>query len=50
MSDDIPLKMGVTVAEMARMVGLSRARFYQLAEGGRVPAAVDGPGQKSSIL
>ena len=25
-----PLKAAVTVAEMARMVGLSRARFYQL--------------------
>jgi hypothetical protein len=27
---DVPTKTVVTVAEMARMVGLSRARFYQL--------------------
>jgi hypothetical protein len=37
MSDDIPLKMAVTVAEMARMVGLSRARFYQLQKAGVFP-------------
>ena len=30
MSDDLLPKQVVTVAEMARMVGLSRARFYQL--------------------
>lgn len=38
MSDDTPLKMAVTVAEMARMVGLSRARFYQLMKAGVFPA------------
>jgi len=27
---DVGLKVAVTVAEMARMIGLSRARFYQL--------------------
>jgi hypothetical protein len=37
MSDDIALKMAVTVAEMARMVGLSRARFYQLQKQGVFP-------------
>jgi len=36
MSDD--LKAAVTVAEMARMVGLSRARFYQLQKSGVFPA------------
>jgi hypothetical protein len=30
MTDQIVLKAAVSVAEMARMVGLSRARFYQL--------------------
>lgn len=30
-------KAAVTVAEMARMVGLSRARFYQLQKGGVFP-------------
>jgi len=38
MNDDIPLKMAVTVADMARMVGLSRARFYQLMKAGVFPA------------
>lgn len=37
MNDSIPLKMAVTVAEMARMVGLSRARFYQLMKQGVFP-------------
>jgi predicted DNA-binding transcriptional regulator AlpA len=37
MNDSIPLKMAVTVAEMARMVGLSRARFYQLMKEGVFP-------------
>lgn len=32
-----PLKAGVTVSEMARMVGLSRARFYQLQKAGIFP-------------
>jgi hypothetical protein len=31
-------KVAVTVAEMARMVGLSRARFYQLIQAGVFPA------------
>lgn len=30
MSDQNETKAGVTIAEMARMVGLSRSRFYQL--------------------
>ena len=38
MSDQIQTKVAVTVAEMARMVGLSRARFYQLVEAGVFPA------------
>jgi len=37
MSDEL-LKAAVTVAEMARMVGLSRARFYQLQKAGVFPA------------
>jgi len=37
MNEDIPLKVAVTVAEMARMVGLSRARFYQLQKAGVFP-------------
>jgi len=37
MSAEFPLKMAVTVAEMARMVGLSRARFYQLQKAGIFP-------------
>lgn len=32
-----PTKAVVTVAEMARMVGLSRARFYQLVAAGTFP-------------
>lgn len=32
-----PTKVAVSVAEMARMVGLSRARFYQLIESGVFP-------------
>lgn len=31
-------KSAVSVTEMARMVGLSRARFYQLQEAGKFPA------------
>jgi len=38
MNDAIPLKVAVTVAEMARMVGLSRARFYQLMKQGVFPS------------
>lgn len=37
---DVPLKAAVTVAEMARMVGLSRARFYQLVHDGIFPVPV----------
>ncbi len=33
-------KQAVSVAEMARMVGLSRARFYQLVVGGTFPSPV----------
>src|SRR2546421_635077 len=36
MSDE--LRAVVTVSEMARMVGLSRARFYQLQKAGVFPA------------
>lgn len=38
MSDE--LKAVVTVAEMARMVGLSRARFYQLQKAGVFPPPI----------
>src|SRR3979409_798106 len=34
------MKAVVTVSEMARMVGLSRARFYQLQKAGVFPAPV----------
>jgi hypothetical protein len=37
MSGEISTKAVVTVAEMARMVGLSRARFYQLVAAGTFP-------------
>lgn len=37
MSVPIQTKAVVTVAEMARMVGLSRARFYQLVAAGTFP-------------
>jgi hypothetical protein len=37
MSVEIQTKAAVTVAEMARMVGLSRARFYQLQKAGVFP-------------
>jgi plasmid maintenance system antidote protein VapI len=37
MSDEIVSKMAVSVTEMARMVGLSRARFYQLVRAGTFP-------------
>ena len=39
MSGEIVLKSAVSVTEMARMVGLSRARFYQLVKRGTFPAA-----------
>lgn len=46
MSADIPLKMAVTVSEMARMVGLSRARFYQLQKAGIFPSPQVNPSTK----
>lgn len=39
MSEHIVTKSAVSVTEMARMVGLSRARFYQLVKKGTFPAA-----------
>jgi len=36
----VPTKAAVTVSEMARMVGLSRARFYELVEAGVFPTPV----------
>jgi hypothetical protein len=39
MSGDIVTKSVVSVTEMARMVGLSRARFYQLVKRGTFPPA-----------
>ena len=39
MSVEIVTKAVVSVTEMARMVGLSRARFYQLVKRGTFPAA-----------
>jgi hypothetical protein len=38
MNGDIVTKSAVSVTEMARMVGLSRARFYQLVKAGTFPA------------
>ena len=46
MSGDIPLKAAVTVAEMARMCGLSRARFYQLQKAGVFPVPQVNPSTK----
>ena len=37
MSGDLVTKAVVSVSEMARMVGLSRARFYQLVRAGSFP-------------
>lgn len=39
-ANNVQTKVAVTVAEMARMVGLSRARFYQLQESGVFPLPV----------
>ncbi|MGE3406441.1 MAG: helix-turn-helix transcriptional regulator [Pirellulales bacterium] len=39
MSENIVTKSAVSVTEMARMVGLSRARFYQLVKKGTFPSA-----------
>ena len=38
MTGDIVTKTAVSVTEMAKMVGLSRARFYQLVKAGTFPA------------
>lgn len=38
MNDNIVTKMAMSVSEMARAVGLSRARFYQLIRRGTFPA------------
>lgn len=46
MSDGILLKVAVTVSEMARMVGLSRARFYQLMKAGVFPPPQVNPSTK----
>lgn len=43
MSVDIVTKSAVSVTEMARMVGLSRARFYQLVRKGTFPNASQDP-------
>ena len=43
MTGDIVTKAAVSVTEMARMVGLSRARFYQLVRKGTFPAADQDP-------
>lgn len=40
MREQIQTKAVVTVSQMARMVGLSRARFYQLVEAGVFPSPV----------
>jgi hypothetical protein len=39
MAENIVTKAAVSVTEMARMVGLSRARFYQLVRKGTFPPA-----------
>ncbi len=44
MSDDIVSKLAVSVSEMAKAVGLSRARFYQLIRSGTFPAPDREPG------
>jgi len=38
MSDEFVTKSVVSVSDMARMVGLSRARFYQLVKAGTFPS------------
>ena len=43
MSVQIHTKVAVTVAAMARMVGLSRARFYQLMKAGAFPSPLKKP-------
>lgn len=43
MSGELVAKSAVSVTDMARMVGLSRARFYQLAKKGVFPTADQEP-------
>jgi hypothetical protein len=43
MTVGIPLKTAVSVSEMAKMVGLSRARFYQLLDAGVFPTPLRNP-------
>jgi hypothetical protein len=43
MNDNIVTKSAVSVTEMARMVGLSRARFYQLVRRGTFPQPDEDP-------
>ncbi len=43
MAVDVVTKLVVSVTEMARMVGLSRARFYQLVRSGTFPVADHDP-------
>lgn len=43
MAGEVVTKSAVSVTEMARMVGLSRARFYQLVRSGTFPAADHDP-------
>lgn len=38
MASDAEIKKAVSITEMARMVGLSRARFYQLVRQGKFPS------------
>lgn len=46
MAGDIVTKSVVSVTEMAKMVGLSRARFYQLVRQGAFPPADQDPESK----
>jgi hypothetical protein len=46
MSDIVPIKVAVSVSEMAQMVGLSRARFYQLLSAGVFPPPLRDPTKK----
>src|SRR5437016_4078439 len=42
----MPSKIAVSVSDMARMVGLSRARFYQLMKLGVFPCPLRDPSKK----
>lgn len=46
MAADIVTKSVVSISEMAKMVGLSRARFYQLVKRGTFPPADQDPSSK----